>query len=60
LQQTQELWRAGLRTPVLMLNGGEDFIFPIESSQRPLFRLLGSPAADKRPELYDGGHVSRI
>jgi dienelactone hydrolase len=46
-----------VRTPVLMLNGREDFIFPIESSQRPLFRMLGSPAADKRHELYDGGHI---
>jgi len=43
--------------PVLMLNGREDFAFPLESSQLPIFRLLGTPAADKRHIIYDGGHV---
>ena len=40
-----------------MLNGREDFTFPIEEAQRPMFRLLGTPDADKRHVLYDGGHV---
>jgi formylglycine-generating enzyme required for sulfatase activity/dienelactone hydrolase len=44
-------------TPVLMLNGRDDFTFPIETSQRPMFRLLGTPEADKRHVLYEGGHV---
>ncbi len=43
--------------PVLMLNGREDFAFPVETSQVPMFRLLGTPAADKRHVIYDGGHV---
>jgi dienelactone hydrolase len=42
--------------PVLMLNGRYDGTFPLESSQRPLFDLLGTPAGDKRRVLYDGGH----
>ncbi len=42
--------------PVLMLNGRDDFLFPLESSQRPLFRLLGTPLKDKKHLLYDGGH----
>ena len=25
-------------------------------SQKPFFRLLGSPAADKRQIVYEGGH----
>lgn len=44
-------------TPVLMLNGRDDFTFPVATSQEPLFRLLGTPAADKGRGLYDGGHV---
>ena len=46
-----------VKVPVLMLNGREDFTFPIEEAQRPMFRLLGTPDADKRHVLYDGGHV---
>jgi formylglycine-generating enzyme required for sulfatase activity/dienelactone hydrolase len=46
-----------VRTPVLMLNGRDDFTFPIETSQLPMFKLLGTPDADKRHVLYDGGHV---
>ena len=43
--------------PTLMINGRDDFIDPLESSQRPLFRLLGAPEADKRHVLLDGGHL---
>jgi hypothetical protein len=30
-----------VRMPTLMVNGLDDFIYPVESSQVPLFRLLG-------------------
>lgn len=43
--------------PVLMLNGRDDFVFPVETSQNPLFRALGTPEKDKKHVLYDGGHV---
>ena len=43
--------------PVLMLNGRDDFNFPVAASQEPLFRLLGTPDKDKVRRLYDGGHV---
>ena len=43
--------------PVLMLNGRDDFTFPLESSQLPMFRLLGTAEKDKRRVLYDGGHI---
>jgi dienelactone hydrolase len=43
--------------PVLIINGREDFRFPLESSQKPLLRLLGTPEEDKRLALLEGGHV---
>jgi dienelactone hydrolase len=42
--------------PVLMLNGRYDDVFPVESSQRPLFRLLGTPDRDKKHVVYEAGH----
>ena len=44
-------------TPVLMLNGRDDFTFPIETSQLPMFARLGTPVKDKQHVLYDGGHI---
>jgi dienelactone hydrolase/predicted Ser/Thr protein kinase len=46
-----------VRIPVLMLNGTQDFIFPVESSQKPLFRLLGTPAEHKKHVLFEAGHA---
>jgi eukaryotic-like serine/threonine-protein kinase len=43
--------------PVLMVNGRYDFDTPYNSTQLPLFRLLGTPAKDKRLALFDTGHV---
>ncbi len=45
-----------VRQPVLMLNGRYDYFFPLETSQQPFFRFLGTPAADKRYIVYEGGH----
>jgi len=45
-----------VHTPVLMLNGRFDTLFPLETSQIPLFRLLGTPPADKNHVIYEGGH----
>lgn len=49
-----------VKIPVLMLNGRDDFTFPLETSQLPLFRLLGTPSKDKRHLLYEGGHDIHI
>jgi hypothetical protein len=46
-----------VRIPVLMENGRHDFNYPLEESQRPLFRLLGTPEADKKHVLFESGHV---
>jgi hypothetical protein len=43
--------------PTLMINGEDDFISPIEISQRPFFDLLGAPEADKRHAVLEGGHL---
>ena len=42
--------------PTLMLNGRYDFFFPIETSQVPMFRLLGTPADHKRHVVEEGSH----
>jgi dienelactone hydrolase len=45
-----------ITVPVLMLNGRYDHYFPVESAQLPFFRLLGTPAAQKRQVISEGGH----
>ncbi len=42
--------------PVLMLNGRYDHFFPVDTSQQPLFDLLGTPASQKRWFLTEEGH----
>ena len=42
--------------PVLMLNGRYDFVFPLATSQEPMFQLLGTPAEHKRHVLLESGH----
>jgi dienelactone hydrolase/tRNA A-37 threonylcarbamoyl transferase component Bud32 len=45
-----------IRIPVLMLSGKYDSGFPLELSQKPFFRLLGTPPAMKRHVVDEGGH----
>jgi dienelactone hydrolase len=47
-----------VKVPVLMLNGRDDFIFPVDVAQIPLLNALGTPEKDKRHILFDGGHVN--
>ncbi|HUE88608.1 MAG TPA: protein kinase [Vicinamibacterales bacterium] len=42
--------------PILMINGESDFIFPLESAQKPFMSRLGTPAEHKRHSVYPGGH----
>jgi dienelactone hydrolase len=42
--------------PVLMVNGDSDFIYQLESAQKPLFNLLGTPADRKRHVVFHSGH----
>jgi dipeptidyl aminopeptidase/acylaminoacyl peptidase len=44
-----------IKTPTLLVNGKDDFAFPLEASQRPLVQLLG--AREKQLVSFDGGHI---
>jgi serine/threonine protein kinase/cephalosporin-C deacetylase-like acetyl esterase len=46
-----------VKIPVLMMNGRDDFTFPLERSQRPMFNLLGALNDQKRHVLFECGHV---
>ena len=45
-----------VKIPVLMLNGKYDFIFPYESTVKPMFDLLGTPEQNKKLVLYETDH----
>lgn len=46
--------------PVLMVNGRFDATFPLESSQLPLFNMLGTPANEKRHVVFETPHDVRL
>jgi eukaryotic-like serine/threonine-protein kinase len=46
-----------VRTPTLLLNGRYDFVCPPATTQEPLFRLLATPARDKRLVQFESGHI---
>jgi serine/threonine protein kinase/formylglycine-generating enzyme required for sulfatase activity/dienelactone hydrolase len=45
-----------VKIPVLMVNGDSDYTLPTETSQAPLFRMLGTQAKDKRYVVFGGAH----
>ena len=45
-----------VRQPTLMINGEYDFYFPLETSQKPLYDLLGTTEEHKRHAIYPGTH----
>jgi len=49
-----------LRVPTLIINGRSDFTMPLETSQLPIFRLLGAPEKDKRMVLWEGSHGDAV
>ncbi|MFQ5528509.1 MAG: protein kinase [Thermoanaerobaculia bacterium] len=44
-------------TPLLLLAGRYDSEFPLETHQRPMIELLGTPEADRRHVTYEAGHL---
>jgi hypothetical protein len=46
-----------VKAATLMINGRHDFFFPLETSQTPMFRLLGTPPDEKRHRVFESGHV---
>jgi len=49
-----------VKPPTLMLNGKYDSFFPVETSQKPMFDLLGTPAEHKQWKLYETDHIPPI
>jgi dienelactone hydrolase len=45
-----------VKVPTLMLNGRYDMTFPFETNVKPMFDLIGTPAADKKLVVYDTDH----
>jgi dienelactone hydrolase len=45
-----------VRQPVLIVNGRFDAIEPVETAQRPLFELLGTPKDRKKWVVFDDDH----
>lgn len=50
------LYTPRITMPVLMLNGEFDQFFPLETSQIPMFKLLGTPEEDKKHYVSETGH----
>jgi eukaryotic-like serine/threonine-protein kinase len=46
-----------VHTPVLMLNGQYDIVFPLETAQLPLFERLGTRPEHKRHHVSPAAHV---
>jgi dienelactone hydrolase len=42
--------------PILMINNATDSVFPLETAQKPLFHLLGTPSEQKKHILFPGEH----
>jgi pimeloyl-ACP methyl ester carboxylesterase len=50
-----------ISAPAMMVSGREDFVHPLETAQKPLFRLLpGSPPGAKEHVRFDGGHYAPL
>lgn len=50
-----------IKIPILMLNGRYDHYFPYETSQKPMFDMIGTGEENKKMVLHETGHfVPRI
>ncbi len=49
-----------VHVPVLMVNGRDDFLYPLDTNQKLLFAALGIKEPDKKHILYDGGHRNLV
>ena len=46
-----------IKQPLLMQNGMHDMFFPVETSQKPMFELLGTAKENKKIIIYPTGHL---
>jgi dienelactone hydrolase len=49
-----------VKSPTLMLNGKYDSSLPPETSSKPMFRLLGTPAEHKMQKFYETDHIPPV
>ena len=45
-----------VKIPVVMISGNYDFLFPVETLQKPFMNLLGTDPSRKRHVILEGGH----
>ena len=50
------LYTPRIKCPVIMLNGKYDVFFPLETSQKPMYDLLGTTKEEKKHYVYPSGH----
>jgi dienelactone hydrolase len=50
------LYAQRVTVPVLMVNGREDALARLKTTQIPMYELLGTPKEHKKHKLYPGGH----
>ncbi len=55
-EYSQVNFAARITIPILLQGGEYDFIFPVESSQKPYLGLFATPAKDKHHRTYSMGH----
>jgi serine/threonine protein kinase/formylglycine-generating enzyme required for sulfatase activity/dienelactone hydrolase len=53
----QRTFAPRISVPLLILGGRYDGAFPLETAQRPMFRLFGTPDSDKSHIVYESGHT---
>ena len=46
-----------VRTPFLLLNGEYDMVYPLETSQKPMFELLGTDPEHKKHVVTPASHT---
>ncbi|VUX56212.1 membrane protein of unknown function [uncultured Woeseiaceae bacterium] len=46
-----------VRSPILMLNGEYDIVFPLENAQKPMFELLATDPEHKKHYVAPAGHI---
>ncbi len=46
-----------MRASVLMIGGKHNQFFPVQTSQKPMYELLGTPRDHKKQYIYEASHA---
>ena len=46
-----------MRASVLMIGGKYSQFFPVQTSQKPMYELLGTPRDHKKQYIYEASHA---